>query len=124
LRRPVETGLHAAIGMVEQVARRRAVPLQRHDEGIEAQLGAEVVGHRPAQDLARGQVLDRGEIQPALVCGQVADVGQPDLVGPLGGEVARQPVGGDRELVAAVRRARRAALPLAAGLSAISCWTE
>ena len=41
--------------------------LQGHHQRVDAQLGPEVVGHAPADDLARGQVLDRGQVQPALV---------------------------------------------------------
>jgi len=54
------------------------MPLDGHDQGADAQLGPEVVGHGPADDLARGHVLDRGQIQEALVGRDVGDVGQPD----------------------------------------------
>src|SRR3954447_25914525 len=79
------------------------MPLDGHDQGVDAQLGPEVVGHRPADDLARGHVLDRGQIQEALVGRDVGDVGQPDLVRPVRGEVPRQQARGDREIMAAVR---------------------
>src|SRR3954447_18563111 len=79
------------------------MPLDGHDQGVDAQLGPEVVGHGPADDLARGHVLDRGQIQEALVGRDVGDVGQPDLVRPVRGEVPRQQVRGDREIMAAVR---------------------
>src|ERR671915_607394 len=80
----------------------RPLPLDGHDQGADAQLGPEVVGHGPADDLARGHVLDRGQIQEALVGRDVGDVGQPDLVRPVRGEVPRQQVRGDREIMAAV----------------------
>src|SRR3954471_11006248 len=54
------------------------MPLDGHDQGADAQLGPEVVGHGPADDLARGPVLDRGQIQEALLGRDVGDVGQPD----------------------------------------------
>src|SRR3954447_1620262 len=79
------------------------MPLDGHDQGADAQRGPEVVGHGPADDLARGHVLDRGQIQKALVGRDVGDVGQPDLVRPVRGEVPRQQVRGDREIMAAVR---------------------
>src|SRR6476469_7971479 len=79
------------------------MPLDGHDQSADAQLGPEVVGHGPADDLARGHVLDRGQIQEALVGRDVGDVGQPDLVRPVRGEVPRQQVRGDRETMAAVR---------------------
>jgi hypothetical protein len=43
------------------------MPLDGHDQGADAQLGPEVVGHGPADDLARGHILDRGQIQEALL---------------------------------------------------------
>src|SRR3712207_8623090 len=57
----------------------------------------QVVGHAPADDLARGQVLDRGQVQPALVGRQVGDVGEPHRVGPPGGEASPEQVGRDRK---------------------------
>src|SRR4051812_28515172 len=78
----------------------RPAALQGHDQRVHAQPGPEVVGHAPADDLARGQVLDRGRVQPALVGRQVADVGQPDGVGPLGDEVAVEQGPGDPQGVA------------------------
>ena len=57
--RPAGLGgvLHAVVAAVDQPAR-RAMPLDGHDQGVDAQLGPEVVGHGPADDLARGQVLE------------------------------------------------------------------
>src|SRR3954447_21607915 len=52
----------------------RPAPLQGHDQRVHAQPGPEVVGHAPADDLARGQVLDDGQVQPALVGRQVAEI--------------------------------------------------
>jgi len=51
------------------------MPLDGHDQGVGAQLGPEVVGHGPADDLARAHVLDRGQIQEALAGRDVGDVG-------------------------------------------------
>src|SRR5215208_5394261 len=65
--------LHAAVAVVDQPAR-RPMPLDGHDQGVDAQPGPEVVGHRPADDLARGHVLDRGQRQEALAGGDVRDV--------------------------------------------------
>src|SRR4051794_27287814 len=71
--RTASPGLHAAIRVVDQPGLRPAA-LQGHHQGVHAQPGLEVVGHAPADDLARGQVLDRGQVQPALVRGQVAEI--------------------------------------------------
>src|SRR5215203_1963055 len=106
--------LHAAVAVVDQPAW-RVMPLEGHDQGVDAQLGPEVVGHGPADDLARGHVLDRGQIQEALAGRNVGDVRQPDLVRSLRREVAIQQVRSDRQVVAAVRGPGCAAAALAAG---------
>src|SRR4051794_29798036 len=102
--------LHPAVGVLDQ-PRRRLPSLQGHPQGVARQLGPQVVGHAPADDLARGQVLDRGEVEPAFPGRDVAEVGQPDRVRPLGGEVPVEQVRRDRVVVPAVGRARHAAPP-------------
>src|SRR5215204_6353278 len=57
LRRPLESARHPAVTVVDRAPRRPAA-LQGHDQGVDAQPRPEVVGHAPADDLARGQVLD------------------------------------------------------------------
>jgi hypothetical protein len=52
----------------------RPAALQGHDQRVHAQPGPQVIRHRPADDLARGHVLDRGQVQPALVRGQVGEI--------------------------------------------------
>ena len=47
---------------------------------VEAELGAEVVGDRPAEKTARAGVDDRCEIQPALIGPDVGRVADPQLV--------------------------------------------
>lgn len=42
----------------------------------------------PPEDAAREHVEHRGDIEPALVGPHVGDVGDPQLVGSIGGEVA------------------------------------
>src|SRR3954471_13453234 len=101
LRRPLESALDPSVTVMDQAGFRPAA-LQGHDQRVHAQPGPQVIRHRPADDLARGQVLDRGQVQPALVRRQVGDVGQPDRVGPLGDEVAVEQVRGDRQVVPAV----------------------
>lgn len=56
----------------------------------------------PAGDLAGVQIEHRGQVQPAFAGWDVGEVGQPDLVGGLGLEVAAEPVGRDRIAVTAV----------------------
>ena len=46
------------------------------------QVGAQMVLDRPAEDPAGAAVADRAQVQPALVGGQVGDVGGPHPVQP------------------------------------------
>src|SRR5829696_4559044 len=66
LRRPLEPELHAAVAVMNEPAGRSAA-LESHDQGVDTQTCLEVIRHRPAHDLARGQVLDGGQVQKALV---------------------------------------------------------
>jgi hypothetical protein len=60
--------------MVNESARRLAA-LESHDQGVNAQACLEVIRHRPAHDLARGQVLEGCQVEKALVGWNVGDVG-------------------------------------------------
>ena len=82
-----------------------ALTLGGHHERGERQLGAHMIAHRPADDLARGEVEDRGEVEPSLSGGDVGDVRQPDGVRRRCRERLLQQVRRDRKVVAAVRRA-------------------
>jgi hypothetical protein len=55
-----------------------------------------MVGHRPADDLARGHILDRGQVEPAFIAGNGGDIGRPLL--EFGGSLA------DREFQAGHRQ--------------------
>src|SRR4051794_22739093 len=57
--------LHATVAMVEQ-PRWRVMVLEGHDQRVDAEPGLQVVRHGPADDLARGHVLDGGQIQETL----------------------------------------------------------
>src|SRR3954467_13035157 len=65
--------LHAAVRVVDQPRRRLPAP-DRHEQGVAGELAAEVVGHAPADDLAGRQVLDGGEVQPALAGRDVREI--------------------------------------------------
>jgi hypothetical protein len=52
------------------------------------------------------QIQDRGKIQPAFAGRDVSQVGQPDLAGAPGDEVAGQSVGRNRIIVPAVGSSR------------------
>jgi len=49
--------------------------LESHDQGVDTQAGLEVIRHGPAHDLARGQILEGGQVEKALVGWNVGDVG-------------------------------------------------
>ena len=66
--------LDAAVGMVDEAAGWGAM-LDRHHQRVLAQRTPQMIGHAPADDLAGGHVLDGGQVQPALVSG---DIRNPD----------------------------------------------
>src|SRR5215203_3609738 len=74
LRRPLESALHPPVAMMNEPPWGSAA-LESHDQGVDTQACLEVIRHRPAYDLARGQVLDGREVQKALVCRDIRDVG-------------------------------------------------
>jgi hypothetical protein len=51
-----------------------------HVEGIQDELGAQMLSHRPAHDPARERVQDHRQVQPALVGALGGDVGHPQPV--------------------------------------------
>ncbi len=81
--------------MVDQPHGRPAVA-DRHRQRILAQDALQPLGHRPADDLHRGQILDGGEVEPAFVSWDVGDVSAPDRIGRNGFEVAVKQIGRDR----------------------------
>jgi hypothetical protein len=60
----------------------------RHVEGVQDQLGAQVVGHRPADDPTGEGVQDDRQVQPAIAGALLGDVGHPQPVRSWWGEVA------------------------------------
>src|SRR5215211_223116 len=76
LRRPLESTLHPAIAMVDQTSAWPAA-LEGHDESIDAQSCLQVVGHRPADDLACRHVFESRQVEKALVSWDVRDIRQP-----------------------------------------------
>jgi hypothetical protein len=86
----------------------RSVALEGHDQGIDAQSRLQVIGHRPADDLACRQVLEGRQVHEALLGRNVGDIGQPHGVGSFSREGAAEPVWRNREIVTAVRGFGRA----------------
>jgi hypothetical protein len=73
LRRPPEFALTSAVG-VEDETTRRASAVDRHLQRVGYELGAHVLGERPAHNLSRRQIDDGGQVRPPLPGGDVGDV--------------------------------------------------
>jgi len=65
-----------------------------HVQGVQDQLGAEMVGHRPADDPAGERVEDDSEVQPALTGALLGDVSDPQAVGSWWSELALDQIRG------------------------------
>src|SRR3954464_14746197 len=76
--------LHPTVAMMNEPAW-RAAALESHDQGVDTQASLEVLRHGPADDLARGQILDGRQVQKALIGWNVRDVGcrSPIQMSPL-----------------------------------------
>ncbi len=72
---------------------------RRHDE-----LRFHPLGHRPADDRPRVAVDHRGQVEAALAGGDLADVGEPELVGAVGPKAAADQVRGGAHALQADRR--------------------
>ncbi len=73
--------------------RRWLALLQSHLERLEHELGAEMTFHRPTDNAATPSVEDDGQIQESRLGPNVGDVGDPELIRPVGREVAIYEVG-------------------------------
>ena len=78
--------LAAVIGMGDGAV--GATPQAGHLEGVDDELGAEVVGDRPADDPSGPGVDDDGEVDPALAGAVLGDVLHPQPVRAVGAELA------------------------------------
>ena len=85
--------------------RRRTPESERHLERVDDQLGAEMVGHRPADDPPREQVLDVREVHEPLPRRDVGDVRRPRLVRALGAKITLEQVRSDPDSAQPDRRA-------------------
>lgn len=71
--------LASLVAVMDRTGARPAVP-DRHLERVDDQLGAQVLGDRPSDDLSGEHVQDDGEVEPALAGGHVGDLGGPGPV--------------------------------------------
>lgn len=74
--------LRSRVGVVDQPGL-RTTTRERHLQGVDDEVRAHVVGHRPPHDPPGERVLHRGQVQPSLPCPQVGDVRDPQHVGSL-----------------------------------------
>jgi hypothetical protein len=65
----------------------------------------QVILHRPADDLSSKEIEHGGKMEPSFSGWHVSYIGQPNLIEPPGGEILAEPVGGNRQMVRAVRGA-------------------
>src|SRR5271169_3653935 len=91
LRRPVDSALAALVAMVDDFL--RPTLANRHRHRVQHQLGAQVVCHRPADDLAAPGVEHDGQIEKSCCCRHIGDIGDPQLVWSGRAEVAVDQVG-------------------------------
>ena len=96
--------LRPSVGVMNDL-RRSTLP-QRHVQGLHDQRGVQVSSHRPADDTAAPGVEDHGKIEKPHPGGYVRDIGHPQLVGALCGEVALHQVGSGLGLPVLARGAR------------------
>ena len=67
-------------------------PSHRRQHGIEHELAVNRWPSRPADDLAREEIHDDGEVQPALPRPNIGDIGHPRGVWPRGSELPLQEI--------------------------------
>jgi hypothetical protein len=68
--------LAAAIGVMDQ-ARRGALSLDGHGQGSDGEFGAQMITHRPTNNLPGEEIQYDGQIEPSFGGWHVGDVGQP-----------------------------------------------
>src|SRR5215831_2534858 len=78
-----------------QQALRRTPAGQRHAEGVEGEVSGNALAHRPPDGKARAEIEDNRQVEPALACRNIGDVGHPCLVGVRPLELSRQDIGRD-----------------------------
>ena len=91
-----------------------AAPRERHPQRVEHQRRAHVAGELQADDPARADVDDEAEVDHALPAAHVAEVGDPEPVRAVGGEVAIDEIRRPRRRRIGPGGAPRLAAPLGA----------
>src|SRR3954469_25136468 len=81
----------------------------RHFQSVEHEFRAQVVRHRPANDLTATGVEHHSEIEEASCGRHEGDVGDPELIGAVGGKFAIDEVGCWPSILVTSRRRRATA---------------
>ena len=81
----------------------REFALDGHLQGIDDQSAVDPIGHGPAHNLSGVEILNNGQIEPALFGLDVCDVGDPGLVLSRRGKVPVHDVLSDRMIVIRIR---------------------
>jgi len=114
LRRPLESGLRAGIGVADEHERLGSAGAQRHAQRVEHQRGAHVSGQPPADHVATEHVDDEAEVHPPLPAAQVGEVPHPQTVRRRRGEIPTDQVSGPSRAPIRDRGAPRLAAALGA----------
>src|SRR5271155_46145 len=109
LRRPLESALRTAIRMMDDVVGLSGY--ERHVESVEHDAGLQIGREGPSDDPARPGVENDREVEKAGQRRQEGDVGHPQLVRPLGHEVATDEIAGGMMVSRLSRRDRHASAP-------------
>ena len=91
LRRPVELKLAALVAVMDDAV--RPALTDRHLQRVQHQFGRQMVGHRPADNLAAPGIQNHCEIEKTARRRHEGDVGNPELVRPESSEIAVYQVG-------------------------------
>ena len=94
LRRPVESALAAAIGMMQQSIRFAPSP-DCHHQGIGNELRCHRSPHRPADNAPGEEIDNSSHIEPTLRCPHIREVSNPFAIGSRGVEGAVEHVRSD-----------------------------
>ena len=85
LRRPIESALDPAIGVMDQagqVVTGVLAPPDAHLQSVEREVRVEPRGDLPADDEPRELVGDEGDVDPTGKCMDIGDVRDPELIRP------------------------------------------
>jgi len=104
--RPVESALRTPVRMVDQaVITLRLARVQRLLQSIEDEIRSHRTADAPPDDATGEDIDDEGDVLPSLPRRDVREVGDPELVRPLGPELPINPVQRARRLAVADGRA-------------------